>query len=432
MRDMKMNDDFKDTEIGKIPKEWEIKKLEDCLCVLKNGLNNKQNKQMLGLPITRIETISTGKINSIKVGFVEGLSEEEINKYKLIKGDILFSNINSEPYLGNSAIYTGKPKILLHGMNLLLFRTNKNIFYLFLYYLLNFYRKKKIFIAISSRAVNQASINQGKIKNLIILLPPLEEQKRIAYVLSKIQNAIDIQAQLIKLLQELKKSMMHKLFIEGIGHIEFKDTEIGRIPKEWEIKALKDIGNIITGKTPSKSNSRYWLNGKIEFIKPPNLNNNIITTYSEMISDSAKNKASIVPKNSILVSCIGIIGRLGYANKEIAFNQQINGLVLNNKIAYYLFIFYILQYERKQYEILASKTTVPIINKSKFSMISIPLPPLEEQKRIAYILSTIDDKISIETKKKNSFEKLFKTMLNKLMSGQIRTKNIDVVQNDIR
>ncbi len=408
-----MNDDFKDTEIGKIPKEWEIVNLNN-IADYYNGYPFKPTQwKTLGTPIIRIQNL-TGSSNVIN--YFDGLLD---SRYKISNGDLLLSwsatlNVyiwhGSDAYL-NQHIFKVLPKKLIDK--------------LYLYYVLG------IVISKLKNQVHGSTMKhfvKSALSLVYIPLPPLEEQKRIAYVLSKIRNAIDIQTQLIKLLQDLKKSMMHKLFTEGIGHTEFKDTEIGRIPKEWEIKALKDIGNIITGKTPSKSNSEYWLNGKIEFIKPPDLNNNIITTYSEMISESAKNKASIVPKNSVLVSCIGIIGRVGYANKEIAFNQQINGLVLNNKIAYYLFIFYILQYERKQYEILASKTTVPIINKSKFSMISIPLPSLEEQKKIAYILSTIDDKISIETKRKEFFEKLFKTMLNKLMSGQIRTKNIGVIQ----
>ncbi len=426
-----MNEQFKDTEIGRLPKEWEIKRLGDCLCVLRNGLTNKQNKQMHGLPITRIETISTGKINPKKVGFIEKLSEEEIDRYKLINGDILFSNINSEAYLGNSAIYIGEPKILMHGMNLLLFRTNKNLFYLFLNYLLNFYKNKKVFIAISSRAVNQASINQGKIKNLIIPLPPLEEQKRIAYVLSKIQHAIGIQDKLIKLLQELKKTMMHKLFTEGIEHTEFKDTEIGRMPKEWGIKKIKDVSlKIKAGGTPSRKEAKYW-NGKIPFVLINDITNSgiYLCKTKESITEAGLENSSawIVPINSLLVSMYATIGETVINKIQVATNQAILAIV--PKPCFILeFGLYTIKYYNKVLINQNIQSTQKNVNKAIVENFIIPLPPLEEQKKIADILSTIDNKISIENKRKESFEKLFKTMLNKLMTGQIRTKNMEMIQ----
>ena len=399
-----MSDDFKETEIGRIPKEWKIKRFDECISTPKPSPKN--------IPKSQFKLYGKYPIIDQGAEFISGYTNDYnmIFKYPLpviIFGDHtrIFKFINFTFAIGAD------------GTKILIPKT-KNLDGKFLYF-------QFISFKIQNRGYNR---HFRLLRKFLIKVPPLEEQERIAYVLSKIQNAIGIQDKLIKLLQELKKTMMHKLFTEGIGHTDFKDIEIGRIPKEWEIKTLKDISTIITGNTPSKANKEYWQNGKIEFIKPPDLKNEVIKTYSEMISYSAKSKARIIPRNSVLVSCIGIIGRVGYTNKEIAFNQQINGLILSDKIAYYLYVFYVLQYEKKQFEILASKTTVPIINKSKFSTILIPLPPLEEQKRMADILSTIDNKISIENKRKESFEKLFKTALNKLMTGQIRTKNMEMVE----
>ena len=103
--------------------------------------------------------------------------------------------------------------------------------------------------------------------------------------------------------------------------------EIELIPKSWEVVRLGEIGKIITGNMPSKRKKEYWENGEIDFIKPPDLRNSYITTFSEKISLKAKDKARIVPEKSILVSCIGIIGRVGYTLKPVAFNQQINAII---------------------------------------------------------------------------------------------------------
>ncbi len=418
-----MNDEFKDTEIGRIPKEWEIKRLGDIVEYNLGRTPKRDVKKYWDEPyfnwVSISDLIQYGEIKHTKERISKIALDEVFHSKYSRKGTLIMSFklvIGRVSILGLDAVH--------NEAIISIFPKYDVIDKIFLMYYLSIIPYDKYL----DRAVKGNTLNKSKLDKLNIIIPPLEEQKRIAYVLSKIQNTIEIQDKLIKLLQELKKTMMHTLFTEGIGHTQFKDTEIGRIPKEWEIKTLKDISNIITGNTPSKANKEYWQNGKIEFIKPPDLKNEVIKTYSEMISYSAKSKARIIPRNSVLVSCIGIIGRVGYTNKEIAFNQQINGLILNDKIVYYLYVFYILQYEKKQFEILASKTTVPIINKSKFSTILIPLPPLEEQKKIAEILSAIDNKISIETKRKESFEKLFKTMLNKLMTGQIRTKNIEMIQ----
>jgi len=94
-------EEYKETELGLLPSDWEVVRLGDYLNILRNGTTKKQNKEGRGLPVSRIETISMGKINPQKVGYIEGLTEKEIKKYRLYEGDILFSHINSEPYLGN-------------------------------------------------------------------------------------------------------------------------------------------------------------------------------------------------------------------------------------------------------------------------------------------------------------------------------------------
>jgi type I restriction enzyme S subunit len=215
---------LKETEIGKVPEEWEVVKLGECLNLLSNGTTKEQNKLGKGLPVSRIETISTGEINSQKVGYVEKLSDVEIEKYKLKVGDILFSHINSEPYLGNSAIYKNKPKILIHGMNLLLLRTKEILLdSSFLNFLFNYYRQNKIFIKIASRSVNQSSINQGKIRALQIPLPPLPVQQKIASILSAIDEKIQAEEAKEKALEDLFRSLLSNLIS---GKIRVKDLEV--------------------------------------------------------------------------------------------------------------------------------------------------------------------------------------------------------------
>ncbi|RKX39448.1 MAG: restriction endonuclease subunit S [Thermotogae bacterium] len=204
--------EFKHTEIGRIPREWEVVRLGEVLALIRNGLTYRQNRKGNGYPITRIETISEERINPTKVGFVNNIGEDDIRNYKLIVGDILFSHINSLEHIGKAAIYEGRPEILLHGMNLLLLRPDKSkINPYFLLYLLRAYKTREIFRNMSKKAVNQASINQTELKRIKIPLPPLPEQRRIAEILSTVDQKLDLLKRRKEKLIRIKKGLMNDL-----------------------------------------------------------------------------------------------------------------------------------------------------------------------------------------------------------------------------
>ena len=203
--------EMQETEIGPIPTHWQVVKLGEQLELIKNGLSRRQNQEKLGLPVTRIETISEDRINPEKVGYVDRLTTKDVEKYRLRQGDILFSHINSEPQIGRSVVYEGYPELLLHGMNLLCIRTKPWVSSYFLNYLFCNYRQRGIFIRIAARAVNQSSINQGKMKGLCIPLPPLPEQQEIARILQMVDRKIEAEEAKRKALEELFRSLLHEL-----------------------------------------------------------------------------------------------------------------------------------------------------------------------------------------------------------------------------
>ena len=202
----------KQTEIGEVPESWKVAKLGNVLNYIGNGLTNKQNKVGDGYPVTRIETISDDCINAEKVGYVDALPYDRIQKYRLCYGDILVSHINSDPQLGRAVIYEGKPDLLLHGMNLLRMQANTEIINpFFLNFIFGFYRNRGIFIALASRAVGQSSINQNRMKSLMIPLPPPSEQDTIANVLQAFDKKIAALGIEIEHLEELFHTMLDEL-----------------------------------------------------------------------------------------------------------------------------------------------------------------------------------------------------------------------------
>jgi type I restriction enzyme S subunit len=152
---------------------------------MSNGTTADQNPDRKGLPVTRIETISTGAINIEKVGWIDATAED-LQKYILEHGDIIFSHINSVERLGNCALYTGTPPLLIHGMNLLRFEIKREIADpLFLLFYLKSKEAQVFYNERARRAIGQASLNTKDLGDLEIPLPPLSEQRRIVAILNE-------------------------------------------------------------------------------------------------------------------------------------------------------------------------------------------------------------------------------------------------------
>ena len=162
-----------------------------------------------------------------------------------------------------------------------------------------------------------------------------------------------------------------------------------KLPKGWCLCKLKNISLIITGSTPSKSNSAYY-GGKVPFYKPADLDaGRFVDSSAEYLSEAGKAISRVVPIGSTAVCCIGSIGKAGYLIKEGTTNQQIN-CVIPSEAVDSVFLYYLCTSPLFYQELitLSSAVTISIINKSKMENIIVPLPPIEEQKRI---VSKIED-----------------------------------------
>lgn len=200
----------------------------------------------------------------------------------------------------------------------------------------------------------------------------------------------------------------------------------------FEKVRIGDLGEIYTGNTPSKKNKEFYATEDIMFIKPDILSFDIrfIDKSNEYISEKAKEKARVIPKGSLLVSCIGNIGKLGINNEEVAFNQQINAIIHNNKICSSKYLAYLLKYNQKKLEAIANAPVVPIINKSQFSDFEVVIhKELFEQKQLVEILDKAQQLID---KRKEQIEALDELVKSKFieMFGDVflNTKNFEMKQ----
>lgn len=155
---------------------------------------------------------------------------------------------------------------------------------------------------------------------------------------------------------------------------------IKQLPKNWSCVALGDIAITLTGTTPPKNNPSNY-GGYIPFVKPPALRDCAIKEAEDSLSEIGAELARVLPINSVLVSCIGNLGKTGINTVPVAFNQQINAAVFPSQIIP-RYGFYYLQTVSQILQRLSSATTVAIVNKSKFNTLPFPVAPLPEQHRI--------------------------------------------------
>lgn len=169
---------------------------------------------------------------------------------------------------------------------------------------------------------------------------------------------------------------------------------------------LGELGKVITGNTPKTSDKNNYQHKDIKFIKPSDILDNEVTELSQAeayISEYARGKARIVPAGSILVTCIGIIGKVGIAVDECAFNQQINAVIPDNTKCLGRYLAYAISNEKSKLQDKSNAAVVPIINKTQFSDLEINLPSLERQH---YIVNVLDKITGIITGRKQQLEQL--------------------------
>ena len=181
------------------------------ICEIRSGYSGNQLTLKNGLKVSRIETISGHKVNMERVGYVAPFESSE--NYRLQIGDILFSNINSVEYIGNTA-FIDKDYNLYHGMNLLRLIPKKELvipFYLYL--VLNTNRLLNHFKTVCNKAVSQASINQTELGKTIVLIPNLMNQNRICELFQTLYTKLEAERYFISLLHDQKQHLLRQMFI---------------------------------------------------------------------------------------------------------------------------------------------------------------------------------------------------------------------------
>ncbi len=410
--------DLKETEIGLIPKDWEVVRLGEVTNISAGGSAPQGEKFFNGNnPFIRVQHIDN---ESYKINNCDYITDEAVRKYRLKlfpKGTIVFPKSGATIYLEKRAMLPFDSYIVSH-----LCAVNSKIPELSQEFL--FYALIKTKFA-ENKGDGYPTLNLSEVKNFKLPLPPLSEQKSIAYVLSTIQEAIEKTEQVIKATKELKKSLMKHLFtygpvsLEDAQKVELKETEIGLIPKDWEVVRLINYVDLERGTEPGSGSYNKDGHG-VRFLRVVDLSGSredIIYTTSDNIK--------LCSIDDILITFDGSPGivKKGY---EGAYSSGIRKVSFKDSRLDKEFTYFVLQTNFVKNKIEEFSTGVTIKHASKsIPYIQIPLPPLHIQQKIAEILKTVDDKIQAEENKKKALESLFKSMLHNLITGKIRINYLE-------
>ena len=402
---------YKDSAVGIIPQEWEVKYLGDLLSRLANGLTYDVSITS-GYPISRIETISSGEINYLKVGYIDNVSGCE--SYKMQKGDILYSHINSLAHVGKVAYYDGMQD-LYHGMNLLLLRANEKIDSNYLYAYLLTSQAKHIAQVIAKPAVNQASISTSDIRKLKLALPPLAEQRKIVEILGMWDEAIEKQSRLIEKLELRKRGLMQ--------HLLTGRTRLPGFTTPWQKVKLGEIGRFISGCVFNENEQ----GGKVGFpffkVSDMNLCGNEVrmTKSNNYVTQEQIERLNyiVVKDEAIIFAKVGAaiaLERKRYA-KDFIIDNNMLAYVPDTNIWYMKYWFDSIKLSK-----YIQVGALPSYNASDLAIIKLNLPSLPEQKAIAEVLTAADNEIATHRKKLDALRLQKRGLMQQLLTGKTRVK----------
>jgi type I restriction enzyme S subunit len=230
-------------------------------------------------------------------------------------------------------------------------------------------------------------IKLGMLTNFVVPFPTdATEGKKIADFLTAVDGRIGQLIQKKALLEDYKKGVMQQLFTQAI---RFKDDKGNDFP-EWVEKKLGEVGKITTGKTPSTSDDAAWV-GDTMFVTPSDIGED--TKFQHKTSRHVNGeKLRLIPKNSLMFTCIASVGKMSIATQPCITNQQINSVSVGSGFLFE-YVYYALRKLTPKIKSTQANNTLPIINKTEFSKFVLPIPSIPEQTKIANFLSAIDRKI---------------------------------------
>lgn len=396
-----------------VPDGWEASTLGECVSIRSGGTPSKQNPAFWGGDVPWVSAkdlkshlISDAQDHLTALGAEHAKMAEQDSVLMLVRGMTLLKDVP----IG----FVTKPVAFNQDLKALV--ANDDVDPKFLSYLL-VAKKAQMMGLVNTANHGTGRLDTDLLKGLPVDVPPLPEQRKIADILSTWDQAIETTEALLANARTQKRALMQQLLT---GKRRFPEFE----GQPWKEVRLGDVAKIITGSTPATQTLEYY-GGPVPFVSPADLQGqNSLTTAAKTLTTEGASVSRLVPKDAILFSCIGHIGKIAKSGMNVVTNQQINSVVPNADVDPD-FLFYELQRCAPRVALLAGHNVIPIINKSEFSLTKVRLPSLAEQSCIAEVLNNqnaVIEEVSIQVTKLRTEKK---ALMQQLLTGKRRVKMED-------
>ena len=409
---MKQNTTYKQTELGLIPDDWEVKKLGEILKEYSLGGNYENNSEESEIPLIKMGNIGRGKIDLSKIEYLPknvNYSKNDILKYN----DILFNTRNTLDLVGKVSIWKNEALFALYNSNLLRLYFKEDFVENNDY--VNFQFNSEITLAnlkkYATGTTSVAAIYTKDLLKLKFLLPPLPEQKAIADCLSTWDVAIDKQSQLIELLTQRKKALMQQLLtgkkrLPGFSE-DWKEVKLGEIIIDYKEKP-NDNNNyeiFTSSKNGLMKQTDYYGDNRIT--NRTDADYNIIP--NGFITYRSRSDDGLFTFN---LNDLGVIGLISGYYPVFSFTKSNTQFLLS-----------FLNYFKSKLIKYAIGTSQLVLSINALKEAKFKLPSLEEQTAIAEILATADRELQLQKDKLAQLQTQKKGLMQVLLTGKKRLIN---------
>ncbi|MBW2344065.1 MAG: restriction endonuclease subunit S [Deltaproteobacteria bacterium] len=383
-----------------LPSAWRYAKIGKC-CTIVSGATPRRNvPQYWGKDIPWVTPKDLSNLEGpVLKDTPEYISKEGYRSCSatiLPKGSILFS---SRAPIGLVSI-AGRDMCTNQGFKSLI--PGQDVYSGYLYHCMKWMAPK---IADMGNGATFKEVSKEVVSRVEIPLPPLSEQKRIAAVLDKADAIRRKRQAAIKLADEFLRAVFLDMFGDPVTN-----------PKGWEVYPIMDLGKVITGSTPSSQKDGMF-GGKIPFVTPGDLESD--SDAKRYVTEEGAKNSRTVREGATLVCCIGAtIGKVDMAQSFCAFNQQINAIEWGDSVAD-IYGYWAMRFLKSLVIKKAITTTLPILKKSLFETIEIPLPSLDLQKKFESVFLKHLSGINLEKAMLEQLELLFRSLIQRAFHGEL-------------
>lgn len=416
-----IRDGYKMTELGEIPEDWAVKKLGEIFEIRTKSIKPYEFKNEYFLHYSLPAFDESG------IPILEKGNLIRSNKTIIDQDSLLVSKLNPRIKRIWKVEYIPDYKQISSTEFINYSPKNKEVFIEYYYHFFNSDNfQENLQLLEKGSTGSRKRVSPSETLDIFITVPIIKEQQKIADILSTVDEQLEQTDQLIKKTKELKKGLMQKLLTKGIGHTEFKQTEVGEIPVEWEVKALGEIGEFIKGKGIAKKDIsdngvKCILYGQLyttykESIKTVNtytnakINNPVIGQINDLlIPSSGETAIDIATASALNINGVYIGGDINLFRPT--------ELIDSNYLSYQ-----ISSIRKNDLAKLAQGSTVYHLYAPSLKKLKVVIPSIKEQQKIADILSSVDDQLEEYNTKIEKLELLKKGLMQQLLIGKIRVK----------